>query len=820
MTNPAKILIVDDDLQIRDLLSASLAPLGYKISSVSDGTQALERITAERFNLVLLDLMLPGIGGMSILKHIRDQATETEVIVLTAHPLIENTVEALRLGAYDYLTKPFQINTIRSAVKRAIEKQRLETKLAAIYDLSREVALSLNVQQVGKVVIEIAERVLEFEACDLGLIDQERGELYALAEYGAEQSKPRLALSDENGIALAAIHNGEVVYTPDVRDDPRYLKVRASTRSELAIPLKIKERVIGVLNVESDEKDAFSPGDVRLASTLAAQAAVAIENAQLYEQAQREIAKRKKAELVSRQERDRAQKYLDIAGAIIVALDNRGGITLINRRGRQVLGYREKELLGQNWFDTCLPARDRKKARAAFDKLLAGEIEPVEYYENPTLTRSGTERLIAWHNTVLRDKAGKIVGVLTSGEDVTEQRQRDEEIARRNIQLAALNEINQAVNSTLDLKETLTLIANHSTRLMNVEATSVLLYDETKGDLWFAAASGIGTNTILGQRLAMGEGIAGWVAQHGKPALIPTASDDPRVFKGFDREGIFTTSSLLCVPLHNKGKIIGVLEALNKKQGPFDQDDLRLLSALATPAATAIENARLFEQVRSGREQLLALSRHLVDVQEAERGRVARELHDETSQTLASLLLSLSMLEMEANHPQTVRTRAAEMEKMVNEMLDNLHRLAMNLRPASLDILGLTPALEQYVETFGNQYGITTQFAAVGLGDERLAPEIETAIYRIVQEALTNVLRHAQASHIDVLLERRDGQIVTIIEDDGGGFDTQETMPANHLGLFGMQERTKMLGGNLTIESTIGVGTTISAEIPDVRREE
>ncbi len=398
-----------------------------------------------------------------------------------------------------------------------------------------------------------------------------------------------------------------------------------------------------------------------------------------------------------------------------------------------------------------------------------------------------------------------------------ERKRAKEKIQRHNRELTALNEIAQTINSTLDLQETLTLIAEYSIHLLDTEATSVLLCDEGKGDLWFAAASGAGADAVQGQRLSVDQGIVGWVVQRGEPVLVPDVSQDPRWFSGFDEEGDFITRSLLCVPLRSRGRVIGALEAVNKRSGAFDEEDLRLLSLLAEPATTAIENARLFEQVRTNSEQLRALSHRLVDVQEAERRRVARELHDEIGQTLSSLLLSLTLMEGEVDNPVAVITRINQLEGLIDRTLDDLHRLAMDLRPATLDHLGLVPALEHYVEVIDEQSGVTARFEVVGLGKERLSAAIETSLYRIVQEALTNT-RHSQATRIDVLLERRGDQVVAIVEDNGDGFDPDMvSQEGTRLGLLGMQERTEMVGGSLTIESEIGKGTTIVAEVPYVQ---
>ena len=956
MSKPSKILIVDDDPGIHELLLAFLSSPEYEITSASDGPQALEQIEAERFDLVLLDLMLPGPDGIDILKHIRERQIESEVIVITAHASMETAIEALQLGAYDYVSKPLQIDAIRSTVKRAVEKRLLEEKLTTIHDLSREMALSLNVDHVVETVLDVIERVLEFHTCSIGLTDEERNELYVLARYGAEQDElHRLPLNTEKRIAVAVARDGKSLYVPNVREDSRYVESRAETRSELAVPLRAKNRVIGVLSVESSEVDAFGQNDLQLVSTLAAQTSVAIENARLYEQARQEIMERERAEKALRESGERFRDVALSTSDWVWEVDVQGHYTYCSGRVADVLGYTTEEMLGKTLFD-LMPPDEATRVSKIFEEI-ARKREPILDLENwniskeghrvclltngvPVLNEEGTlvgyrgvdkditrrkqtedglieseqkfrsiveqfsdaiilmdERgaIVEWNKSaerileIERDKAmGQFIwdiqfqlfpeehrtpttyqhtkanvlefhrtgrlpqpqhqwaeqriqrpdgmhrfiqistfpiktntGFMSASiiRDTTEYVEANQEIKQRNRELVALNEIIQAINSTLDLQETLTFITDHTIRLMDVEASSLLLYDKANKDLWFAAATGIGSDFIVGQRLALGQGIAGWVAQHGEPALVLDMSKDPRWFGGFDKDSGFASRSTLCVPLYGKDQIIGTLSALNKKNGTFTEEDLRPLNALAASAVTAIENAQLFEQVQAGREKLKALSHHLVDAQEAERSRVARELHDETGQALSSLLLSLSLLEMEVDRPEVILARVTDLENMVDEMLENLHRLAMNLRPASLDLLGLVPALEHHVELFGRQHDINTQFAAMGLGDKRLPSSMETAIYRIVQEALTNVVRHAHASRVDVLLEQRDDQIVTIIEDDGIGFDSEAVAKGGRLGLFGIRERAEMLGGTLTIESVAATGTTILVEIPNVKPE-
>jgi PAS domain S-box-containing protein len=233
-------------------------------------------------------------------------------------------------------------------------------------------------------------------------------------------------------------------------------------------------------------------------------------------------------------------------------------------------------------------------------------------------------------------------------------------------------------------------------------------------------------------------------------------------------------------------------------------------------ARDVTEQVQATEALRRAHEQLQALSRNLVEVQEAERAYIARELHDEAGQALSYQLLTLGMLERNADDREAVATRAQEAVQIGEALMENLRRMALRLRPTALDHLGLTPALEQYVQGLSAQRRFNIQLATLGMDEERLPPEMETALYRIIQEALTNVIRHAEATQVDVLVERRGGDagVIALIEDDGVGFNPQATDTDAHLGLVGMRERVEMLDGTLTIESEPGKGTTVLVEVP------
>jgi signal transduction histidine kinase len=270
----------------------------------------------------------------------------------------------------------------------------------------------------------------------------------------------------------------------------------------------------------------------------------------------------------------------------------------------------------------------------------------------------------------------------------------------------------------------------------------------------------------------------------------------------------------LGVPLFFAENTLGIFWIIKTTPHFFTDEHVRLAEALVGQVSVAIQNAWLFEQVTAGHERLQSLSRRLVEVQESERRYIARELHDETSQALTALKFGLHHLEQDCRSPEALRMHLSELKQLTDGVLEDLHRLAMDLRPASLDHLGLVSALEQLVRTIGDRYHLSMHFKTVGLSElDRLPNDVETTLYRIVQEALTNAIRHAKASNVDVILELQDGKSLVIIEDDGVGFD-MNVIQDGHLGILGMEERAQMAGGSLQIESRPGGGTTIVAEVP------
>lgn len=270
----------------------------------------------------------------------------------------------------------------------------------------------------------------------------------------------------------------------------------------------------------------------------------------------------------------------------------------------------------------------------------------------------------------------------------------------------------------------------------------------------------------------------------------------------------------LLIPFIAGGKAVAIGELVYADASVRYEERIHLVEVLAGQAAAAIENARLFEEVRAARERQQSFSRRLVEVQESERSFIARELHDEAGQQLTSLKLRLRLLERDEQLSEEARAGIGELQSGVERISKDLHQLARNLRPPSLDHVGLTAALAQLFDNFEAQTGTQVAYKTIGAPPSSLSSEIETALYRIVQEGLTNIIRHAGATRVDILLKYRERQVVGLIEDNGQGFDISVQETGDRLGILGMQERAEMLGGTLSIESTPGEGTIVFVEIP------
>jgi signal transduction histidine kinase len=420
-------------------------------------------------------------------------------------------------------------------------------------------------------------------------------------------------------------------------------------------------------------------------------------------------------------------------------------------------------------------------------------------------------RGVAYGNLYLTEKAGgvpftdedeELTMLLSSQAAVAIENARLYEAATRWLkQLESLNEVSNALVSETDLSRLLDLVAERLRELVQARLVLIAL-PVTGGDLIVRATSGEGAEALAGMRLDKDASKVGRVLGRRRSERVDSMIEDLEVDQEVGRRLGARTG--LYVPMILRDRPIGIISAHDKQDGDarFTDEDVRLAETFAARAAAAVD---LSERVASD-----AL-RRVVSAQELERQRLARELHDETGQALTSILLGLKSFE-DAASLEDVAAATSELRELVVSTLQDVRRLAVELRPKVLDDFGLVSALERLVETFREQTGIEVDLEP-RLGDQRLPPDVETTLYRIMQEALTNVVKHAQAKRVSIVLTRRDGSITAVIEDDGRGFGEGQA-GENGLGLLGMSERVALVDGRLNVESSPGSGTTLSIEVP------
>lgn len=379
-------------------------------------------------------------------------------------------------------------------------------------------------------------------------------------------------------------------------------------------------------------------------------------------------------------------------------------------------------------------------------------------------------------------------------------------------QLTFLHKTSEALTSTLDLRQVLDNTMELATKILNAHASTLMLIDNETNELVFDIPYGEKRELLRSYRMSMDEGIAGWVAKHGEPAIVNDAASDERFSRGTDVRTGFLTQSVICVPLQIKNRTIGVLEALNKVSSEgFNGDDLRLLSTLAAQAASAIENANLYRSLREERDKIIR-------VQEEARRALARDLHDSTLQSLSSISMGIDYVNQLLKHqPEAAAEELGRLQELVRHASREARVLLFELRPIALETQGLVGALETYVDQLRGEGPPVFHFLNDGF-DERLSPEVEAAAFIVVQEAVNNARKHASADNIWLNLTPEEGSLLITVEDDGRGFDLetvrQNARRGGHLGLVSMQERADLIEAQFNIDSRPDQGTSIALKVP------
>lgn len=391
---------------------------------------------------------------------------------------------------------------------------------------------------------------------------------------------------------------------------------------------------------------------------------------------------------------------------------------------------------------------------------------------------------------------------------------------KRYSELIALSRVAAAVSEMRNLDAIFEVALDTMLEVMNGTIGWILLVDEQTQSLNYQVHRGLSEKYAQEMHLKVGEGIAGMVAQTGKAVLVEDLSVDTRAAWPalISTEGL---KAFISVPLRAKDTVLGVLNVASRLPRQFTKDDVHLLNAIGDQVGVAIEQAELYEQLRKERENYRRLARHMLIAQEEERGRVARELHDETSQSLTGLSLNMQAILDIASASNigdpTFRARLEKANNITLQLSSEISKIMKSLRPTALDSLGLGPAIRQYAESRLQPVGVNVLVDNENM-EERFPSEVEFGLYRIAQGAIANIAWHSEARNAVINIRRTAGELTMQIEDDGKGFDASRPIEVDESGrgrgLFSMKERASLLGGNCDIHSQYGKGTRIMVKVP------
>jgi signal transduction histidine kinase len=386
--------------------------------------------------------------------------------------------------------------------------------------------------------------------------------------------------------------------------------------------------------------------------------------------------------------------------------------------------------------------------------------------------------------------------------------------------LVALSRVSAAISGLQDLDSILRIGLDNVLNIMNGTVGGIMLLDEPSQTLSYRVYHGLSDKYAEEMRLKLGEGIAGKVAQSGRSVLLEDISSEPNAAR-LDLISLEGLRAFISVPLRAKDNVLGVMNVASHVPHRFTKEDVHLLHSIGDQLGIAIEQAILHERLRKARERLRKLARQNLVAEEEERRRIARELHDETSQSLSGIALQLeALIEMSAqsgNQDAQFIAGLKKVQSLTVQVHKEVSRVISNLHPAVLDTLGLVAAVRQHAKNRLQPLNINVTTEVKGT-EMRFPPDVEAALFRVVQGTIGNIVKHSKAKNASIVLVYRPGEFSLSISDDGQGFDVSKITDVEESGrgrgLFSMRERIGFLGGTSGVESKIGLGTTVWAKIP------
>jgi len=576
--------------------------------------------------------------------------------------------------------------------------------------------------------------------------------------------------------------------------------IGGGTSSVAVVPVGRPGNTLGVIAAGSQREGFPSKHDLLFIRVLVNQAAIALEGAQL-RVVQDELAERQRVEEMLRRSEERFRALIERSSDMITLQERDGTFTYVSPSTIRLLGYAPTELLGRSLLEAVHPA-DRTWLEPRFAALVEqpGGVMIARYRLRH---KNGTWRWIeATYTNLLEEPAVKAVVINRHdvSAEVEAQQLLEQRVVERTRELESLYQADEMLYRSLQLEDVLQALVDVSSDVLGVQKSLVFVKDPERERLMVRAARGFQPSVLQQCVLAPDEGLDGLALQSGGPVAVSDLAADPRVsprvLEVLAPTGI---QAQLSVPISASGEAFAVFNVYSTARHEFTEEERRLMVALAQRAGLAIENARLYEA---------AMGKAALE----ERQRLARELHDSVSQALYGIVLNASAAdELFEAAPQRARGLLSDVFRLAEAGLAEMRALIFELRPESLEQEGLVGALEKQAAAVEARHGLRVQLDAAR--EPELPVATKEVLYRVAQEALHNVVKHARARNLELILEVGEREVGLVVADDGRGFDPRGEFPG-HLGLRSMRERAAAVGGTLEISSAPGVGTRLSARVP------
>lgn len=781
-----RILVLDNNETHCLETVAILAQAGYAVESASTVHRAIERARQQPFDLLLTDIYLPDENGITALQKIRQVLPDVAGIAMTGNSSLDASNQAIQAGFAGFLVKPFPAEQLLAAVIAAFEQERLRREnarlraLVPLYELAHSFMGATDLAQVLNQVVTTVRAETRAEIASLMLLDQDHTELTIAAADGLP---PEIVETQRRaiGTSIAGIvaERGEAMIISD--DMPLEARVQSSLGqpqlgSALSLPLRTRGEVIGVLNLSRLRGIApFTRGDLELATVLAGQAAVAIDQARLID-VMRNMSETSQR-LAGAFDLDDAATIV-LEAAIQLAGTKRAVLWLVEDLSSQLTLFKSVGLETAEEQQLKPPA-----FLAPADSLSAREREQQGVVWLPILRGDRKFGLLELHlapNKRLRpDRLGVLKTLAHTAAAVIESHR------LRAREAIAFREIDLTLRGESNLQQVLERLMRQIAEACGAQNGAIFIRGSANGDSAPWVEVGTGAPSDIAR-----EAIA---ANH---AVLRDLADDPASDIG----------SIIAAPLTVGTRVEGAIVLTHRDPRMFGPRHLNLLTVLSSSAALIVRNAQLYAW---SEEKVIS----------EERARMAREIHDGLAQDINFMLMRVQTLQIAARKGKAIDL-AKELEELNQTLRRDLREVRQTifaLRPVEIETLGFMPALEKFMQDFGVSNDIQVHLDVRG-DASRLVPKSQSALYRLVQESLNNIRKHARASNVWLLFDFDEKRAVLIVRDDGKGFDMIQALDAargrGSVGILQMRERTERAGGAFEIETDVGKGTTIHVTLP------